>query len=136
MPDIIQRRHRLIQVRAYPPHRAGRRPLLRHRLLEGDPTFASAPWTAVSATSAANAPRVGPDRAIASLTSPNSSSVSENCTTRGREADSLDRRRPRHDHHPVPLLRSLGLEPCPVPIRAAAGGAASIVYLWAAPAQR
>lgn len=46
-----------------------------------------------SAASAANAPRASPDRSAARLTSSNSSSVSENCTTRGRDTACRDRRR-------------------------------------------
>ena len=59
----------------------------------GDPALACVPRAAASVTSAANAPRASPDRAAAALTSSNSSSVSENCTTFGRDTACRDRRR-------------------------------------------
>ena len=59
----------------------------------GDPALDCVPRAAASVTSAANAPRASPDRAAAALTSSNSSSVSENCTTFGRDTPCRDRRR-------------------------------------------
>ena len=50
------------------------------------------PRVAANVTSAAKAPRAGPARAAAPLTSSNSASVSENCTTFGRDTASRDRR--------------------------------------------
>ena len=64
---------------------------------------------AASVTSAANAPRASPDRAAAALTSSNSSSVSENCTTFGRDTACRDRRRLTvlaMTTHPDPLPRA------------------------------
>ena len=101
----------------------------------GDPALAGTPRAAASVTSAANAPRASPDWAAAALTSSNSSSVSENCTTFGRDTACRDRRRThraRHDHH---------LDPPPSPVwwdRARShqppriAALAPIVYLWAA----
>src|SRR6185437_10534390 len=48
---------------------------------------------AASTASAANAPLASPSLSAAALTSANSSSVSENCTTRGRDTACRDGRR-------------------------------------------
>ena len=85
----------------------------------GDHALARAPRADASAASAANAPRASPDRSAARLTSSNSSSVSENWTTRGRDTACRDRRRtvpsPAAMTTPIPRRSSSPIGTAPGP---------------------
>ena len=59
MPSRVKPRHRLIQVGSNPPHQPGRRHQFDQRTRSGDPAQACVSRAAASATSAANAPRLG-----------------------------------------------------------------------------
>ena len=100
----------------------------------GDEALADTPRAAASVASAANAPRAIPDRAAEALTCSNSSSVSENWTTFGRDTACRDRRRltvlattTTSIHHRAPCGGT-----APGPTSAAYCGTGPIVYLWAA----
>jgi hypothetical protein len=137
LPRRIQPRHRLIQIRTNSPHQPGRRHELHQSLTHRRPALDCVPRAAARVTSAANAPRASPDRAAAALTSSNSSTVSENCTTFGRGTACCDRRRTvlvTITTHSTAAPSPGGTAPRPT--NATHCGAGPIVYLWAAPVQR
>jgi hypothetical protein len=111
LPRRIQLYHCLIQIRAHPAHQPGRRHQLSQRLPQRRPD----PDPGLGAANRRQGhlgrerPSGQPDRAAAALTSSNSSSVGENCTTFGRDSACLDRRRLDALATPVTLTHS---DPC------------------------